>query len=362
MGLILSIVSGLIVSANLLVAAAVLKLLLRKRSQSWCFVLNLALADFLVGVAITGVAIENFSVDGDAQKLCELVADDPSAQASPPGEKRHCLMRMTFVMSPSTASIMSMFFISLDRYAAIKMPLRYSRLSGKATAAASLLALWISSLLVGFLPGENGALVPFCSEVTHPETLCSPGAAAADGILRRILLPVRRRPEGVHGRLQHVLLPALLCVRLHLPGHPEDRVGPPQADRADQASLFQAGPPAGAAPAAAEEPLLGPRQSPEDGGGAGRLRLAPLVSVLRGGHGGAAVQQLQALRRGAEPPLALGALQLAGQPSGVRLLAEGAAVGAGAHVLLLRMQDGGRRTSKCCRKTQPPFCGHGSCL
>ncbi|XP_026226977.1 glucose-dependent insulinotropic receptor isoform X2 [Anabas testudineus] len=116
MGVILSITACLIISTNLLVAAALLKLLLKKSSQSWCFVLNLALADALVG------------------------------------GKTRCLMRMAFVASPCTASIMSMFLISLDRYAAIKMPLRYSLLSGKGTAAVSLLALWISSLAVGFLP------------------------------------------------------------------------------------------------------------------------------------------------------------------------------------------------------------------
>uniref|UniRef100_H3C058 G protein-coupled receptor 119 n=1 Tax=Tetraodon nigroviridis TaxID=99883 RepID=H3C058_TETNG len=134
MGLILSVASGLIISTNLLVAAAMLKMLLKKRSQSWCFVLNLALADFLVGVAITGLAALR------------------SAQAPPPEGKFRCLMRMALVMSLCTASMMSMFFISLDRYAAIKMPLRYSQLSGKATAAGALLLLWICSLLIGFLP------------------------------------------------------------------------------------------------------------------------------------------------------------------------------------------------------------------
>uniref|UniRef100_A0A8C9ZK37 G protein-coupled receptor 119 n=1 Tax=Sander lucioperca TaxID=283035 RepID=A0A8C9ZK37_SANLU len=139
MGVTLSIASCLITSTNLLVAAALLKLLLRKRSQSWCFVLNLALADALVGVAITG-----------------LVTDDAPTNTMPPDQgKTRCLMRMAFVTSPCTASIMSMFLISLDRYAAIKMPLRYSQLSGKATAVGSLLALWTSSLTMGFLPGET---------------------------------------------------------------------------------------------------------------------------------------------------------------------------------------------------------------
>ncbi|KAK9536983.1 hypothetical protein VZT92_006722 [Zoarces viviparus] len=154
MGVILSIASCLIISTNLLVAAALLKLLLRKRSQSWCFVLNLALADALVGVAITGLATEDFNGNDAAQNQRSLVgAADPPTNATPPAQgKARCLLRMAFVTSPCTASIMSMFLISLDRYAAIKMPLRYSQLSGKGTAVGSMLALWISSLTMGFLP------------------------------------------------------------------------------------------------------------------------------------------------------------------------------------------------------------------
>lgn len=152
MGVILSIASCLIISTNVVVAAALLKLLVKKSSQSWCFVLNLALADALVGVAITGLAIEDF----DSNQRVHVTADLPT-NATPPAAhgKSRCLMRMAFVISPCTASIMSMFLISLDRYAAIKMPLRYSLLSGKGTAFGSLLALWISSITMGFLPGET---------------------------------------------------------------------------------------------------------------------------------------------------------------------------------------------------------------
>ncbi|XP_037604974.1 glucose-dependent insulinotropic receptor [Sebastes umbrosus] len=153
MGVILSIASCLIISTNLLVAAALLKLLLKRRSQSWCFVLNLALADALVGVAITGLATEDFNSINVTQNQQRHVAAYAATNATPPAQgKMRCLMVMAFVMSPCTASIMSMFLISLDRYAAIKMPLRYSQLSGKGTAVWSLLALWISSLTMGFLP------------------------------------------------------------------------------------------------------------------------------------------------------------------------------------------------------------------
>lgn len=162
MGVILSIAACLIISTNLLVAVALLKLLLKKSSQSWCFVLNLALADALVGVAITGLATEDFNVNSNhfAQNQQNHTAADTQTNTTLSAEgKIRCLMRMAFVASPCTASIMSMLLISLDRYAAIKMPLRYSLLSGKGTAVGSLLALWISSLAVGFLPGETGYLI-----------------------------------------------------------------------------------------------------------------------------------------------------------------------------------------------------------
>lgn len=155
MAVTLSIASCLIISTNLLVAAAIFKLILKKSSQSWCFVLNLALADTLVGVAITGLATEDFNSDVSQNQYGRIPADPPTNATPPAQGKTRCLMRMACVMSPCTASIMSMFLISLDRYAAIKMPLRYSQLSGKGTAAGSLLALWISSLTVGFLPGEK---------------------------------------------------------------------------------------------------------------------------------------------------------------------------------------------------------------
>ncbi|CAN9501057.1 unnamed protein product [Ophioblennius macclurei] len=142
MGPVLSVASGLIIATNLLVAAALTRLLMKRRSQSWCFVLNLAVADALVGVAITGVATEDFHRD----RLAEAPAN-ATARA-----KSRCLVRMAFLASPCSASILSMFLISLDRYAAIKMPLRYSLLAGRSRATAALLTLWIGAATLGFAP------------------------------------------------------------------------------------------------------------------------------------------------------------------------------------------------------------------
>ncbi|XP_066571363.1 glucose-dependent insulinotropic receptor [Amia ocellicauda] len=132
-GLILSVGSVLIISTNLLVGGAVVLLIRKKGGLSWVFVLNLALADALVGLAITGIAAEVMSAHND--------------------NKDACLLRMALVTSPSAASILTMFLISLDRYLAIKLPLHYSRLVGARAAASALALLWLASVVVGFLPG-----------------------------------------------------------------------------------------------------------------------------------------------------------------------------------------------------------------
>lgn len=134
MGWILCWVSFLIISTNLLVTAALVLLIRKRGCRSWCFVLNLALADILVGLAIT------------------VLANDALRPRKLPIQKLGCLLRMAFVTCPSAASILTMFLISLDRYVAIKLPLRYARISGKCSTAGSLVLLWALALLVGFLP------------------------------------------------------------------------------------------------------------------------------------------------------------------------------------------------------------------
>lgn len=155
MGWILSVGSSLIISTNLLVAAALLQLLRRKGNQSWCFVLNLALADTLVGLAITGIATDTFNGNVTGSTVEGVITLS---------QKTKCLLRMAFITFPSVASILSMFLISLDRYVAIKLPLRYSQLTGKRTVAGALVFLWLVSLTVGFLPGGTSL---FFSVVCH---------------------------------------------------------------------------------------------------------------------------------------------------------------------------------------------------
>uniref|UniRef100_A0A4W4GN42 G-protein coupled receptors family 1 profile domain-containing protein n=1 Tax=Electrophorus electricus TaxID=8005 RepID=A0A4W4GN42_ELEEL len=160
MGWTLSVGSILIISINLLVAIALVLLIYKKGSQNWCFVLNLAVADILVGLAITGIA--NDTVKGHLSSM----------------HKEACLLRMAFIIAPSAASILTMFLISLDRYVAIKMPLRYLQLMDKRTIVGALASLWLLSTVVGFLPsmveemqhGHYGSLCTLFS-VIDPQSI-----------------------------------------------------------------------------------------------------------------------------------------------------------------------------------------------
>ncbi|XP_051959604.1 glucose-dependent insulinotropic receptor-like [Xyrauchen texanus] len=134
MGYILSAGSISIISTNLLVAIALVLLIRKKGYHSWCFALSLSIADILVGVAITGIATD--ALEGRTASM----------------QKDICLLRMAFVIAPTAASILTMFFISMDRYVAIKFPLRYSQLMSKKMVAGGLVLLWLMSVTVGFLP------------------------------------------------------------------------------------------------------------------------------------------------------------------------------------------------------------------
>ncbi|XP_053334758.1 glucose-dependent insulinotropic receptor isoform X1 [Clarias gariepinus] len=133
-GWILSIESFLIVFTNLLVAIALVLLIRKGSNHSWSLVLNLAVSDILVGLAITAIAVD------DVKNHVVVM------------QKEMCLLRMSFIIVPSAASIFTMFFISLDRYVAIRVPLRYSQLMGTKMIAGLLVCLWLLSAVLGFLP------------------------------------------------------------------------------------------------------------------------------------------------------------------------------------------------------------------
>ncbi|XP_037368789.1 glucose-dependent insulinotropic receptor [Talpa occidentalis] len=133
-GVMLAVLASLIIAANVLVAVAVLFLIHKNDGASLCFTLNLAVADTLLGVAISG-----------------LVTDQLSSPARPT-QKTLCSLRMAFVTSSAAASVLTVMLIAFDRYLAIKQPLRYLQIMSGLVAGACIVGLWLLSYLIGFLP------------------------------------------------------------------------------------------------------------------------------------------------------------------------------------------------------------------
>ncbi|TRY57116.1 hypothetical protein DNTS_023991 [Danionella cerebrum] len=86
------------------------------------------------GIAITGIATD--ALQGTTASM----------------EKGICMFRMTFIIAPTGASILSMFLISLERYMAIKLPLRYCQIMNEKVIAGTLVGSWLISMIVGFSP------------------------------------------------------------------------------------------------------------------------------------------------------------------------------------------------------------------
>ncbi|XP_035932678.1 glucose-dependent insulinotropic receptor [Halichoerus grypus] len=149
-GAILAVLASLIIAVNVLVAVAVLLLIHKNDGVGLCFTLNLAVADTLLGVAISG-----------------LVTDQLSSPARPT-QKTLCSLRMAFVTSSATASVLTVMLIAFDRYLAIKQPLRYFQIMNGFVAGACIAGLWLMSYLIGFLPLG----VPIFQQTTYHGT-CS---------------------------------------------------------------------------------------------------------------------------------------------------------------------------------------------
>lgn len=133
-GVILAVLASLIIAANALMAMAVLLLIHKNDGVSLCFTLNLAVADTLLGMAISG-----------------LVRDQLSSPVRPT-QKTLCTLRMAFVTSSAAASVLTVMLIAFDRYLAIKQPLRYFQIMNGLVAGTCIAGLWLMSYLIGFLP------------------------------------------------------------------------------------------------------------------------------------------------------------------------------------------------------------------
>ncbi|NWU92822.1 GP119 protein, partial [Upupa epops] len=136
LGAVLAVLASLIMAANVLVAIALLRLIQKSGSRGLYFVLNLAVADTMVGFTVVG-----------------LVVDELSPPFNPP--QSFCVLRMAFVTSSSAASVLSLILIACDRHLAIRKPFHYFQLVTGLRVGMRLVGIWLVAAIIGFLPVIN---------------------------------------------------------------------------------------------------------------------------------------------------------------------------------------------------------------
>ncbi|KAM9274225.1 glucose-dependent insulinotropic receptor [Morus bassanus] len=133
LGTILAVLASLIITANTLVAIALLRLIQKNGSKGLYFVLNLAIADAMVGFTVVGLVIDEFSQPFYPPQI-------------------FCVLRMAFVTSSSAASVLSLILVACDRHLAIRKPFHYFQLVTGLRVGVRLVGLWLVAAIIGFLP------------------------------------------------------------------------------------------------------------------------------------------------------------------------------------------------------------------
>ncbi|NXD85844.1 GP119 protein, partial [Halcyon senegalensis] len=133
LGAILAVLASLILTANVVVAIALLCLIRKSGSKGLYFVLNLAVADAMVGFTVTGLVIDEFSQFFHPPQI-------------------FCVLRMAFVTSSSAASVLSLTLVACDRHLAIRKPFHYLQLVTGPRVGVRLAGLWLVAAIIGFLP------------------------------------------------------------------------------------------------------------------------------------------------------------------------------------------------------------------
>ncbi|XP_021262331.1 glucose-dependent insulinotropic receptor [Numida meleagris] len=148
-GIILAVLAPLIITANVLVAIALLRLIWKTGYKGHYFVLNLAAADAMVGVSVVG-----------------LIRDEFFEHPHPP--QIFCVLRMAFVTTCSAASILSLTLVACYRHLAIRKPFHHFQLATGTRVGLHLVGLWLLAGVTGFLPVlapgfQKGSLEEKCS-------------------------------------------------------------------------------------------------------------------------------------------------------------------------------------------------------
>lgn len=137
LGVLLSLLILLTVGGNVLVCLAVCASR-RLRCLTNCFIVSLAVTDLLLGLLVLP-----FSA------LLQLNDEWPLGPA-------FCNFYISMDVMLCTASILTLLAISVDRYLAVTMPLRYSSLVLPWRVAVAMASVWTVSVAVSFLPIQMG--------------------------------------------------------------------------------------------------------------------------------------------------------------------------------------------------------------
>ncbi|KAG8002649.1 Adenosine receptor A3 [Nibea albiflora] len=102
------------------------------REPTFCFLVSLAVADFLVGAAAVPLAV---LLDGWVSVTPDM-----------------CLLLSCVVLVLTQASVLSLLAIAVDRYLRLHTPLRYKALATQKRSWMAVSVCWILSCLLGFTP------------------------------------------------------------------------------------------------------------------------------------------------------------------------------------------------------------------
>ncbi|XP_031713169.1 adenosine receptor A2b isoform X2 [Anarrhichthys ocellatus] len=148
------VIAVLSISGNVLVCWAVAINTTLKNATNY-FLVSLAVADILVGCLAIPFAITiSIGIDLDFYG---------------------CLFLACFVLVLTQSSIFSLLAIAIDRYLAVKIPLRYKELMTGKTAREIIAILWILSFVIGLIPFFGWNL---------KYTSCRNGSSGADNTTR----------------------------------------------------------------------------------------------------------------------------------------------------------------------------------
>uniref|UniRef100_A0A3B5AUM8 Histamine H2 receptor n=1 Tax=Stegastes partitus TaxID=144197 RepID=A0A3B5AUM8_9TELE len=137
LGVVLSLLILLTVGGNVLVCLAVC-ISRRLRCLTNCFIVSLAVTDLLLGLSVLP-----FSA------LLQLNGDWPLGPV-------FCNFYISMDVMLCTASILTLLAISVDRYLAVTMPLRYTSVVLPWRVAVAMATVWTVSVAVSFLPIQMG--------------------------------------------------------------------------------------------------------------------------------------------------------------------------------------------------------------